>query len=46
MGMAGSKAADCPPLGNLQFVWGQAGPEGLEVVAMKRWLVSARTWVA
>lgn len=41
MGMAGPRAADCPPLGNVQFVCGQSGPEDLKVVPGSQWVIAS-----
>jgi sugar lactone lactonase YvrE len=38
--VAGTRAADCPPIGGVEFVCGQAGPEDLAVVPGEKWVVA------
>ncbi len=41
IGLAGQQAGNCAPLGNVQFVCGQAGPEDIEVVPGGQWVVAS-----
>jgi hypothetical protein len=41
LGIARPRAADCRPLGNVQFVCGQAGPEDLAVVPGSHWIIAS-----
>jgi hypothetical protein len=41
LGMAGPRAAGCDPVGRIQFVCGQAGPEDLVAVPGTQWLIAS-----
>jgi sugar lactone lactonase YvrE len=41
LGIVGPKAAACDPLGNVQFVCGQNGPEDLAVLPGSEWVVAS-----
>ena len=41
MGIAGPKAAGCDPVGKIQFICGQIGPEDLAVVPGGEWVIAS-----
>ena len=41
LGIAGPKAAGCDPVGKIQFICGQVGPEDLAVVPGSEWVIAS-----